>query len=79
MCTSYLIKNIPIFTFFTCGIKKKMFSFTLFEDKLVMIKSVKIGSFGFGHYLTGSSCKNGEQSVVSIDEWVNLVLVKYTL
>lgn len=63
MCTTYSIKNksrnIPIFTFFTCGIKKKMFCFTLFNDKLVMIKSVKIGSFGFNHYKTGTD-KNGE-------------------
>ena len=79
MCTQYMVQKIPILTFFTCGAKKKMFAFSIYDDKFVLIKTMNIGSVGFGHFLTGSNSVTGEQNVVSIGEWVNLMILKYTL
>lgn len=79
MCTTPLVRDLNIFTFFTCGVRKKMFSFTIQDEKLVMLKSMNIGQFGFGHYLSGKTDRAESQAIVTIDEWVNLLVIKYKI
>lgn len=79
MCTTQFTKDLNIFAFFTCGVRKKMFTFTIKNDRLVMLKNLNIGQFGFGHYYSAKNEGIEGQPIVSIDEWVNLMVIKYKI
>lgn len=56
-----------------------MFTFTIKNDRLVMLKNLNIGQFGFGHYYSAKNEGIEGQPIVSIDEWVNLMVIKYKI